>query len=120
METGVQLKFDVGASPNLQPPDHECIRQVAGRRMSKDGVITIIAQRFRTQQRNRDDALERLVALIREALAPPPPPRRPTRPTLGSRERRLDSKKKPLEDQIASQIGCVRHDLLKSDHRSEV
>jgi ribosome-associated protein len=52
----------------------------------------ITAQRFRTQERNREDALERLLTLIREAATPPPPPRRPTKPTLGSQKRRLASK----------------------------
>ncbi len=61
--------------------------------MTKDGVIVIHAQRFRTQERNRTDAIERLVVLLREAVTRPTP-RRPTRPTLGSKQRRLEGKKR--------------------------
>ena len=60
--------------------------------MTKEGVLVITAQRHRTRERNREDALERLLALIREAAAPPPPPRRPTRPTRASQERRIEQK----------------------------
>jgi ribosome-associated protein len=67
--------------------------RLAGRRLTRNGVLVITAQRYRTQERNRDDAMERLVALIREA-AVRPVPRRPTRPTAGSRERRLAAKKR--------------------------
>ncbi len=89
--TAVQLRFDVRGSPSL--PDAVRLRliRLAGRRLTQDGVLIIVAQRFRTQARNRADALERLLALIRQA-AVPPIPRRPTRPTLGSRQRRLDAK----------------------------
>ena len=66
--------------------------QLAGRRASADGVILIVAHRFRSQERNREDALQRLVELLREAAVPPPPPRRPTRPTGSSVRRRLDEK----------------------------
>ena len=65
--------------------------RLAGRRVTLDGVIVITAQRFRTQERNRADARERLADLIREALIPPTP-RRPTRPTLASKKRRLEGK----------------------------
>jgi len=65
---------------------------LAGRRLTLDGVIVITAQRHRTRERNREDALERLLALIRQAAVPPPPTRRPTRPSLGSKRRRLDGK----------------------------
>ena len=61
--------------------------------MTKDGVIVIHAQRFRTQERNRADAIDRLLELLREAMARPTP-RRPTRPTLGSKKRRLEGKKR--------------------------
>ncbi len=68
------------------------LERLAGHRLTNDGVIVITAQRHRTRERNRVDALERLLALIREAALPPPPKRRATRPTLGSRTRRLDGK----------------------------
>jgi ribosome-associated protein len=92
LATAVQLRFDVRRSPSL--PNDVAIRltRLAGKRMTKDGVLVIIAQRHRTQERNRADALDRLTALIREA-ATPPTPRRATRPTKASKERRLEGKK---------------------------
>jgi ribosome-associated protein len=69
------------------------LNRLAGQRMTKDGVIVIHAQRFRTQERNRADAIDRLVELLREA-AVRPTPRRPTKPTLGSKKRRLEGKKR--------------------------
>lgn len=69
------------------------LERLAGSRLTKEGEILIEAQRHRTQERNRADAMERLTDLIREAAAPPPPPRRKTRPTLGSKMRRLEGKK---------------------------
>lgn len=93
VETAVQLRFDARHSPNLPPLVRARLERLAGRRLTKDGVIVITAQRHRTQERNRADALERLLELIREAAAPPPPPRRKTKPTLGSKLRRLEGKK---------------------------
>lgn len=93
VETAVQLRFDLRGSPNLPEGVRERLARLAGRRLTKDGVLVLSAQRFRTQERNRADALERLVAMIREAAVPPPPPRRPTRPTLGSKKRRLEGKR---------------------------
>lgn len=89
--TAVQLRFDARRSPNL--PDAVAVRlmRLAGHRLTADGVIVITAQRFRTQERNRADARERLAALVAEA-AVPPTPRRATRPTLASKKRRLESK----------------------------
>lgn len=91
--TAVQLRFDAAASPSLPETVKERLRRVAGRRMTEAGVIVITAARFRTQERNRADALERLVAMIAEA-SHAPKPRRPTRPTLASRKRRLDAKRR--------------------------
>ncbi len=93
VETAVQLRFDVRGSPNLPDGVRSRLERLAGRRLTKDGVLVLTAQRFRTQERNRADALQRLIDLIREAAVPPPPPRRPTRPTLGSKLRRLDGKR---------------------------
>lgn len=93
VETAVQLRFDARHSPNLPPLVRERLEKLAGRRLTKDGVVVINAQRHRTQERNRADALERLLTLIREAAVPPPPPRRKTKPTLGSKLRRLAGKK---------------------------
>ena len=91
ISSAVQLRFDVRRSPNLRPEVALRLEQLAGRRLTRDGVLVIIAQRHRTQERNRADALERLVDLIRRAAAIPAL-RRPTRPTLASRRRRLASK----------------------------
>jgi ribosome-associated protein len=92
LSTAVQLRFDVRRSPSL--PNDVAIRlfRIAGQRMTKDGVLVITAQRHRTQERNRADARERLIAMIREA-ASPPTPRRPTKPPRASRRERLESKK---------------------------
>jgi ribosome-associated protein len=87
--SAVQLRFDLLGSPSLPEPVRARAMTLAGSRLGKDGVLTITAQRFRTQGQNRQDALARLVALLAEAAKPPPPARRPTRPTKASRERRL-------------------------------
>ncbi len=89
----MQLRFDVRGSPSL--PNDVAVRlmRLAGRRLTKDGVLVLIAQNHRTQERNRADALERLVELIREA-AVPPVPRRATKPTRASKKQRLEGKKR--------------------------
>jgi ribosome-associated protein len=92
VETAVQLRFNVRESPNLPDAVRNRLERLAGRRLTRDGVLVISAQRHRTRERNRVDALERLVALIRQAASPPPPPRRPTKPTKASKERRLEDK----------------------------
>jgi ribosome-associated protein len=89
--TSVQLRFDVANSPALSDPVRRRLAILAGRRLSQDGVLVITAQRFRTQERNRADARDRLAELIREA-AIPPAPRFKTRPTLASKHRRLEGK----------------------------
>ena len=89
--SAVQLRFDLRQSRSLPEPVRMRLARLAGRRLSQDGVLVITAQRFRSQERNRQDALDRLVALIRRA-AEPPRPRRPTRPSAASRERRLAGK----------------------------
>ncbi len=93
VESAVQLRFNIFDSPSLPEPVRARLAHLAGRRLAANGDLIISAQRFRSQERNRADALERLIALIREAARPPPPPRRPTRPTLASKKRRLDGKK---------------------------
>ena len=91
LSTAVQIRFDARLSPNLPQAVRERLERLAGRRLTKEGVIVITAQRHRTQDRNRQDARERLVDLIRQA-AEPPTIRRATRPTLASKRRRLDTK----------------------------
>ncbi len=92
-ESAVQLRFNARSSPSLSNAVFLRLKPLAGRRMTKDGVIVINANRFRTQELNRKDAMNRLTALIREAAAPPKH-RRPTKPTKGSKRRRLDSKRR--------------------------
>ena len=93
LSSAVQLRFDVRHSPSLPDDVRARLERLAGRRLTREGVLVIIAQRHRTQERNRADALERLTELIQRA-AVAPVPRRPTKPTKGSRERRLESKKR--------------------------
>jgi len=89
--TAVQLRFDARHSPSLPDWVRTRLERLAGRRLTNDGVIVIAADRYRSQARNREDALARLVALIQEA-ATPRVARRATRPTAGARERRLEGK----------------------------
>lgn len=93
VSTAVQLRFDVGRSPSL--PDLVRVRLIAlaGRRITQDGMLILSADRYRSKRRNRDDALERLLELIREACEVGKP-RRPTRPTLASKKRRLEGKQR--------------------------
>jgi ribosome-associated protein len=90
--TSAQLRFD---TRKLTLPEDAALRlaRLAGQRMTKDGVIVIHAQRFRTQERNRQDAIDRLTEILREAMVRPTP-RRATRPTFASKQRRLDGKKR--------------------------
>jgi len=92
VSTAVELRFDVEHSPSLPDDVRARLRVLAGRRLNAEGILVIDAQRHRSQERNRADAIERLVELIRKA-AIPPVPRRKTKPTRGSRERRLESKR---------------------------
>jgi ribosome-associated protein len=93
LASAVQLRFDVRGSPSLPQEVRARLERLAGRRLTREGVLVITAQRHRTQERNRQDARERLIELIRRA-AIAPVPRRPTRPTRSSQERRLQSKKR--------------------------
>jgi len=91
--TAILLRFDVGNSPSLPDDVRERLVRPAGRRITQDGVLIIRAERFRTQDRNRQDAIERLIELIRKA-AEKPKPRRRTKPTLASKRRCLESKRR--------------------------
>jgi len=93
VSTAVQLRFDVRASPHLPPDVRRRLESIAGSRINADGVLVIDARRFRSQKKNRDDARRRLIALIR-AAARTPVKRIATTPTRGSRERRLQEKKR--------------------------
>lgn len=90
--TACELRFDARRSPSLPADIAVRLMKLAGRRLTKEGVIVIAADRHRSQEQNRADAVERLVAMIREAAKPPPPKRRATRPTKASVERRLKAK----------------------------
>src|SRR5712691_294721 len=89
--SAVQLRFDVLQSASLPQAVRERLERLGGRRVSQDGILVITAQRFRSQERNRADALDRLIALILRA-ATPPRPRRVTRPSAAARRRRLADK----------------------------
>jgi ribosome-associated protein len=91
--TAVQLRFDVRQSPSLPADVRARLERLAGNRLTREGVLVLLAQGERSQKRNRDEALSRLVALIR-AAARPPVPRKPTRPTKASKRRRLERKKR--------------------------
>jgi ribosome-associated protein len=108
VSTAAQLRFDLENSPSLSAPVKTRAAKLAGARLTQGGEIVITANRFRTRPLNRDDAVARLVELLRDA-AIPPKPRRATRPTLASKTRRLESKvarggikrlrsRKPVED----------------------
>jgi ribosome-associated protein len=90
--TAVQLRFDAANARGLSDYVRERLVRLAGQRATKDGVIVIEASRFRTQERNRDDARQRLAALVARAAEPPPKPRRKTKPSKGAVERRLKEK----------------------------
>ncbi len=93
LSTAVQLRFDVRHSPSLPDGMRPRLERLAGKRLTRDGILVITAQRHRTQERNRQDALDRLLELIRNA-AVAPVKRRPTKPTKASRERRIEGKKR--------------------------
>jgi ribosome-associated protein len=96
VSSAAQLRFDVRHSPSLPDAVRLRLGRIAGARMTKDGEIVITAGNFRTQEANRRDAIGRLVQLIRQAAAERPA-RRPTRPTLGAKQRRLSGKAKRRE-----------------------
>ena len=91
--TAVQLRFDVGKADSLPDDVRERVARLAGRRMTEDGVLIIEARRFRTQDRNRQDAIRRLVELIRKA-SEKPKIRRQTKPTVVSKRKRLEEKRR--------------------------
>jgi ribosome-associated protein len=104
--TAVELRFDAARSPSLPEAVRARLLRLAGRRATREGVIVIDAQRFRTQEQNRADAIARLVALVRQATVVPKP-RRATKPTRAARERRLEGKRRRAETK--RQRGRVHH-----------
>ena len=107
--SAVQLRFDAVRSPGLPDDVRQRLMGLAGRRLTREGVIVLSADRFRTQERNRADALERLLEMIR-AAAVRPVIRRPTRPTLSSKRERLDTKKRRSEIKRGRGAGKPDHD----------
>lgn len=90
--TSVQLRFDLKNSPSVPPFVKNRAVKIAGRRLNKDGILVLEATKHRSQERNREDARDRLKEILLEASKPLPPPRRKTKPTRGSVERRLKAK----------------------------
>jgi ribosome-associated protein len=107
--TAVQLRFDVANSASLPDDVRERLIRLAGKRMTEEGVLIINARRHRTQERNRQEAINRLKALIRQAEQPPRP-RQKSRPTAASQQRRLDRKRRRGE------IKRLRQSLRRRDH----
>jgi len=104
-DSRVELEWDIAASPTLADAQRRrALRHLEGRLVG--GRVVVVASEHRSQHRNRVAARERLAALLRDALAPPPPPRRPTRPTRGSQRRRLEAKRQ--RGQTKSLRGPVR------------
>ena len=108
VSTAVQLFFNIAGSPALTERVKENALKLAGRRASKEGVLMIEANRFRSQERNREDARERLKELILAAAAPPPPPRKKTKPTKASQKRRVEAKVR--RGDVKAKRGRVRGD----------
>jgi ribosome-associated protein len=107
--TAVQLRFDVRNSGSLPDDIRDRLISIAGRRITKDGILIIKAARHRTQEQNRKDAVERLSDLVKKAAAPPPKPRKATRPSRAAKERRIESKHRK------SKIKTMRRSVIKSD-----
>jgi ribosome-associated protein len=107
VSSAVQLRFDVRGSPNLPDPVAVRLMRLAGSKMTRDGVLVLTADRFRTQERNRADARERLVGLIAKA-AVAPIKRRPTKPSAGAKARRVEGK--VARGTVKSTRGRVRND----------
>ena len=103
-DSRVELSFDVASSPSLPRHLRERMLERLATRLT-DGVLTVAASEYRAQLANRQAARERLAALLRNAAAPPPPARRPTKPTRGSRERRLDAKRRRAQTKRGRRAG---------------
>ncbi len=103
VSTAVQLRFNVSASPSLSEEVKQRLARLAGRRISSEGILIIEARQYRTQEQNRQAAIQRLVRLIQQA-AEPPKPRHKTKPTQASIQRRLEAKRR------RSEIKRMRHE----------
>ncbi len=94
VSTAIELRFDVRGSPSLPEGVRARLEKLAGSRLTLEGVLVLVAQARRSQEMNRQEAIERLLELIRKAAEPPPPPRKKTKPTYASKLRRLEGKTK--------------------------
>lgn len=94
VNTRVELRFDVLASPSLSPEQRERLVEGLRTRLSREGILIVRSARSRSQARNREDCLGKFAALLAAALRPPPPARRPTRPARAARTRRMDEKRR--------------------------
>lgn len=108
VSTAIELRFDVRASPSLPEPVRARLYRLSGSRLTQEGVLVLVAQDHRSQELNRQAAIERLTDLVRVAAKPPPPPRKKTRPTKASKERRL--KAKAQRSDVKSKRGKVQFD----------
>jgi ribosome-associated protein len=104
VSTAVQLRFDVGNSPSLPGDVRTRLIRLAGRRITQDGILLIEARQHRTQERNREDAINRLVELIRQATEKPKP-RKKTKPSKAAKERRIEGKKRRGETKKMRKAG---------------
>jgi ribosome-associated protein len=94
VSTAIELRFDVRGSESLPERVRARLETLAGSRLTLEGVLVLVAQEYRSQEMNRQAALDRLLELIRKAAEPPPPPRKKTRPTYASKLKRLEGKAK--------------------------
>lgn len=92
VSTAIELRFDVRGSPSLPERVKQRLEHLAGSRMTLEGVLVLVAQEHRSQEMNRQAAVDRLVAMIRKAAEPPPPPRKKTKPSRAARQKRMDAK----------------------------
>lgn len=100
VNTRVELRFDVAQSPSLSEGQRQLILEKLAHRLTQDGILIVNSDRHRTQGRNREDGLERLAALLADALKKPPPKRKPTRPGRAAKKRRLDAKKRHSDKKV--------------------
>lgn len=106
VSSAVQLRFNVSESAALNEAIRQRLKKIAGRRMTTEGILIIKAQRYRSQEKNRQDAIDRLVALVQKAIEAPKH-RRATRPTAASKKRRLEAKRRRSELKRRRQV--IRH-----------
>ena len=106
--TAIELRFDVHGSPSLPDRVKHRLEHLAGSRLTQEGVLVLFAQEHRSQELNRQAALDRLVNLIRKAAEPPPPPRKKTKPSRAARQKRLDAKAR--RSGVKAMRGRVRGD----------